>query len=91
MGDPRRLRQRARLVVEGRVFRERLPEPGKRPPKASWVVHAEGCRFANGCEPLGVLADSLTETGIMVRLRNGLIARCVTCRPTLIERIDVEA
>jgi len=68
-----------RLVTEGRVVRARHTG------KARWVVHAAECPYAPGCVPLTDLVDCLTERGVIVRLRRGLIARCVTCRPILID------
>lgn len=73
------------LIVEGRVIRARKIEPGKRVPKAVWVLHVEDCKFAPGCTPFADLIAELGEPGVRARLRRGRIARCVTCRPTVVE------
>lgn len=79
-----------RLIVADRVVRCRRPEPGVRAPKALWVIHTADCRFAPGCDPLADLVTRFGEGGVVHRVRKGLIARCATCRPTIVERITEE-
>lgn len=78
---------RSSLVTAGRVVRDRRPAPGERGPKAQWVIHRDDCQFAPGCTPLADLVEEISERGVLVRLRRGWIARCVTCRPTVVEVI----
>lgn len=75
----------ARLITEGRVVRCRHPEPGGRAPKALWVIHDAACVYAPGCDPLADLVARFGEAGVVHRVRLGRIARCVTCRPTIVE------
>lgn len=75
------------LVVDDRVVRCRRPEPGQRTPKARWVVHLPSCAYAPGCEPLSALVAKVGERGVLGRIRAGLIVRCVSCNPALVERI----
>ena len=78
----------ARLLDEGRVVRRRPVVPGQPRPKALWVIHSEGCQFAPGCVPLARLVDEFGERGVLARIRAGLVARCATCNPLLLDRTE---
>lgn len=76
------------LATEGVVVRLRRPRPARRPPKALWVAHRATCVFAPGCEPMATLVERVSERGVLGRIKAGIIARCVTCQPVLVERRD---
>lgn len=76
-----------RVITRGHVVRHRVPVVGERVPKARWVVHRETCQFAPGCTPLRDLCDTEGQQWVLARLRAKVIARCVSCRPIVVERV----